>query len=44
VPPDDLQGISLKKIVDENIPNDNIVKHIQNKIKVLFRKLQMKQI
>ena len=44
MPPDDLQGISLKKIADENISINNIVKHTQKKIKVLFRKLQMKQI
>ena len=42
--PDDLHGISLKKIADENISINNIVKHTQKKIKVLFRKLQMKQI
>ena len=35
---------NLKKIVDKSILINNIVKHTQKKINVLFRKLQMKQI
>ena len=44
MPPDNLHGVSLKKNADENISNDNIVKHTQKKIKALFCKLQMKQV